>query len=75
MKLTEVKQNTYLIIESILYESAKEESTLNNYGLIIGEKIQLIELNSFKKAYFIKVDGNQFYINEPLAKRIEVSHA
>ncbi len=74
MKLSEVKQNTYLIVEGILYENAKEEATLNNYGLIIGESIQLIKLNSFKQAYFIKVDENQFYINEPLAQRIEVSY-
>ncbi len=74
MKLTDVKQSAYLIVEGILYENAKEESTLNNYGLIIGETIELVKLNSFKKAYFIKIDQNQFYINEPLAKRIEVSH-
>lgn len=74
MKLTEVKQNTYLIVDAILYEDAKEESILNNYGLIIGESIQFIKLNSFKKAYFIKIDENQFYINEPLAKRIEVRY-
>lgn len=74
MKLTDVKQSAYLIIEGILYENAKEEATLNNYGLIIGETIELAKLNSFKKAYFIKIDQNQFYINEPLAKRIEVSH-
>lgn len=74
MKLTDVKQNTYLIVETILYENAKEEALLNNYGLIIGESIQFIKLNSFKKAYFIRIDDNQFYINEPLAKRIEVSY-
>lgn len=74
MKLTEVKQNTYLIINGILYENAKEEATLNNYGLIIGEQIQLLELNSFKKSYYIRIGDNQFYINEPLAKRIEVNY-
>ncbi len=74
MKLTEVKQNTYLIVNGILYENAKEEATLNNYGLIIGEQIELLQLNSFKNAYYIRIGDNQFYINEPLAKRIEVEY-
>lgn len=74
MKLTEVKQNAHLIIVGVLYENAKEEAELNNFGLIIGEKIDIIKLNSFKKAYFIRIDDNQFYINEPLAKRIEVRY-
>lgn len=74
MKLIDVKQNTHLIVEGILYEDAKEEAMLNNFGLIIGERIDFIKLNSFKKAYFIRIDDNQFYINEPLAKRIEVSY-
>ncbi len=75
MKLSEVKQNAQLIVEDILYENAKEEAMLNNYGLIIGEEIDLISLNSFKKAYFIRIGDNQFYINQPLAQRIEVSNA
>lgn len=74
MKLSEVKENTYLIVDHIQYENIKEESVLNNYGLIIGETIQFIKLNSFKNAYFIKIDNNQFYINKPLATRIEVSY-
>lgn len=74
MKLTEVNKNTYLIIERVLYEDAKEESTLNNFGLISGERIELLDLNSFKKAFFIRIGDNQFYINEPLAKRIEVKY-
>ncbi len=72
MKLSDVKQNAQLIVEDILYEDAKEEAMLNNYGLIIGEEITLINLNSFKKAYFIRIGDNQFYINQPLARRIEV---
>ncbi|WOO86987.1 FeoA family protein [Mollicutes bacterium LVI A0039] len=74
MKLSEVKQNTYLKVENILYENAQEEIVLNNYGLIIGESIRFIKLNSFKKAYYISIGDSQFYINEPLAKRIEVSY-
>ncbi len=74
MKLTEVKENTYLIVESILYQDAKEEISLNNLGLFQGETIEYITLNSFKHAYFIRIGDNQFYINEPLAKRIEVSY-
>lgn len=74
MKLIECKQNTYLKINEILYENANEEVTLNNYGLIVGEKIHLLSLNSFKKAYFIRIGENQFYLNEPLAKRIEVEY-
>lgn len=74
MKLSEVKESTYLIVEHIQYENNKEESVLNNYGLIIGESIKFIKLNSFKNAYFIKIDNNQFYINKPLAARIEVSY-
>ncbi len=74
MKLSEVKKNTYLNVESILYEDAKEEIMLNNLGLFKGETIELISLKSFKKAYFIKIGDNQFYVNEPLAKRIEVSY-
>lgn len=74
MKLTDVKENTYLIVENIEYESTQEEAMLSNYGLIIGEEIKFIKLNSFKRAFFIKIDGNQFYINEPLAKRIEVRY-
>lgn len=74
MKLSEVNQNTYLIVERVLYEDAKEEATLNNFGLIVGETIELLDLNSFKKAFFIRIGDNQFYINEPLAKRIEVKY-
>lgn len=74
MKLSEVKQNTYLKVENILYENEKEEAMLNNYGLIIGETIEFINLNSFKKAYFISIGDNRYYINAPLAKRIEVSY-
>lgn len=75
MKLTDVKQNTYLKIENILYENAKEEIMLNNYGLVIGDTVEFVSLNSFKKAYFIRIGDSQFYINEPLAKRIEVTNA
>lgn len=74
MKLSDVKQNAQLIVEDILYENAKEEAMLNNYGLIIGEEISLININSFKKAFFIRIGDNQFYINQPLAQRIEVSY-
>lgn len=74
MKLSEVKESAYLIVDHIQYDNTQEESTLNNYGLIIGESIKFIKLNSFKRAYYIQIDDNQFYINEPLAARIEVSY-
>ncbi len=72
MKLSEIKQNTKLIIKSINYSDDSEEKMLNNYGVISGESIEFIDLDSFKSAFFIRVDGNQYYINKPLAKRIEV---
>ncbi len=74
MKLSEVKKNAQLIIKQISYVDDKEEITLNNYGLIVGESIHLLKLNSFKKAYFIRIGDNQFYINQPLAHRIEVEY-
>lgn len=74
MNLTEIKKNSYVVIKNIDFIDNQEEITLNNFGLIIGERIKLVKLNSFKKAYFIKIDDNQFYINEPLAKRIEVAY-
>lgn len=74
MNLTEIKKDSYAIVKNIDFIDNQEEITLNNFGLIIGERIKLVKLNSFKKAYFIKIDDNQFYINEPLAKRIEVEY-
>lgn len=74
MNLKNVKKNAQLIITSINYEDIYEEAKLNNLGVIIGETIKLVDINSFKKAYFIKIGENQFYINEPLAERIEVNN-
>ncbi len=75
MNLTDVKKDAYYIIESILYNNELEEKNLNNYGLVIGEKIKLLNVDSMKKAYFICIGENQFYVNSPLALRIGVIDA
>ncbi len=75
MKLSNVKPNAQLIINDIIFENKLEENCLNNYNLIIGEQIMLIDYNSFKDAFYIQIENNQFYINTALAKRVEVSYA